>query len=47
MNNLLKQLLLGGSATALLAGGAMAQNAQELDVETVSQWEIEEYAAHL
>jgi outer membrane receptor protein involved in Fe transport len=35
MNNLLKQLLLGGSATALLAGGALAQNAGELDVETV------------
>jgi outer membrane receptor protein involved in Fe transport len=32
MNNLLKNLLLGGSATALLAGGAFAQ---DLEVETV------------
>src|SRR4051812_31851779 len=36
MNSLLKSLLLGGSATALVAGAAMAQNAATLDVETVT-----------
>src|SRR5690349_9214032 len=40
MNNLLKQLLLGGSATALVAGAsftaAIAQDSGALDVETVN-----------
>lgn len=36
MNNLLKQLLLGGSATALVAGASFtAAIAQDLDVETI------------
>ena len=35
MNNLLKTLLLGGSATALAAGAAYAQNSGALDVEEI------------
>src|SRR5262245_23363123 len=38
MNTLLKQLLLGGSATALVAGAAFAQGSTDsaLDIETVN-----------